>query len=311
VFSKATTPPDPATGSVVSHDLGTQTAIQGSSAAEQQVITAKLARETAVDQLKRATRVVRYRRLRLLAGRRGMPGWACGLMTGSAAAIVSTIILIMACGAGLPLIFLGLLLAYAAVGGSVLWFFRDFSGEYDGNRVLVRTEQVRLAEEYRLAVIEVLKEKTAVENKAKQILHSIQERLQSDAHKRQLETERLLSIDPGRLYPDEFERHVAEIFKHLGFSVEVTGHSRDQGVDVLACKGPMRFAIQAKRYLGPVGNAAIQEVYAGMAYHKCHRCAVVTNSDFTSSALALAQSTGCLLIGADKIGPLIRGEIAF
>jgi restriction system protein len=85
----------------------------------------------------------------------------------------------------------------------------------------------------------------------------------------------------------------------------------DQGVDVLAKKDSLRLAIQAKRYIGAVSNAAIQQVFAGMAHYKCHRCLVVTSGEFTSGAIALAQSTGCLLIGTDRIAALIRGEIAF
>lgn len=119
----------------------------------------------------------------------------------------------------------------------------------------------------------------------------------------------MLAIDPGRLYPDEFEKYVGEVFRHLGYEIDQTGKSGDQGVDVIAQKGPLRIAIQVKRYIGSIGNEAVQQVYAGMAHHCCQQCIVVTTGSFTTSARALAASTGCELIDRDQIAVLIRGEL--
>jgi hypothetical protein len=295
----------------ISNSTGEQTPSGEVSIAEEQLIRAKAAHEVAIGRIKKVDQVILYRRVRLWAAQRGLASWVWALIAGSLAALVFTVILIIIFGAGLMLVFFGLLIAYAIFGGGVLWLLRDVEGEYPGNRIHTRTGQLALAHEERLAAIENARKKSEIEDKAKQALESIKQRLQSEAQKLQLEGNRLLSIDPGRLYPDEFERYVASIFTHLGFTVESVGQNGDQGVDVIACKGTLRLAIQAKRYLGAVGNAAVQEVYAGMAHHKCHRCIVATNSDFTSSAIALAQSTGCLLIGGDKIASLIRGEISF
>jgi restriction endonuclease Mrr len=123
-------------------------------------------------------------------------------------------------------------------------------------------------------------------------------------------TDQLLSIDPGRLYPDELERFAAQIFSHLGYNVQRTGQTGDQGVDVVAEKLGFRLAIQVKCYSNSVGNSAVQEVFAGMMHYGCNRCLVLTNNYFTSSAITLAQSTSCLLIDRDSIAGLIRGEFA-
>jgi HJR/Mrr/RecB family endonuclease len=80
---------------------------------------------------------------------------------------------------------------------------------------------------------------------------------------------------------------------------------------VLAEKPGRRIAIQAKRYDGGVGNAAVQQVFAGMAHHKCQRCVVVSTSHFSRGAVELAQSTGCVLVGRDEIPALVRGELGF
>ncbi len=277
--------------------------------AQHQLTVAKSAKAKAEDEVKAAGRIARYHRVRLWFAKLGMPAWVTGLVAGSVAAMVLAVILIFAFGTNLILISVGLMLGYGVCGGGVSWFLRSLNGENDENLIQVRVEQSRLAALKHLAAIAVVSDRETEVRNADQLFRSLQQVLNSDAYKRQVETDRLLSIDPGRLYPDEFEGFVADVFRHLGFTVEVTGQSGDQGVDAVACRGPLRVAIQAKRYIDAVGNAAVQQVYAGMAHHRCHRCVVVASSGFTSGAISLAQSTGCLLIGSDKIGALIRGEV--
>lgn len=94
----------------------------------------------------------------------------------------------------------------------------------------------------------------------------------------------------------EFEYFCAELLKKDGFSdVSVTKGSGDQGVDILAMKGGVKYAIQCKNYSSPLGNTPVQEVSAGKLFYNCHVGVVMTNSTFTSGAKALAQATGVLL----------------
>lgn len=60
----------------------------------------------------------------------------------------------------------------------------------------------------------------------------------------------------------EFEEFVAALFSGPGRTVEKTMASGDQGGDVVVRQGAQREVVQAKRYLGAVSNAAIQEVVA-------------------------------------------------
>ena len=233
-------------------------------------------------------RTAKFHKARLWPSHRGIPTLVLGLIGGSVVAIALSMILIFVFGAGLGLICVGLLVSYAVCGCGIAWFFRPLNGENSENVLEVRTEQVRLANERRRVAMQVVKNKTASAEKADQLLQSIRQIQQSEVYRRKREIERLLSIDPGRLYPDEFERFVGEVFAFLGFTITLTGRSGDQGVDVIACKGPLRLAIQCKRYIGAVGNSSVQEVYAGMAHHKCHRCLVITNSAFTQGAIGLA-----------------------
>ena len=121
--------------------------------------------------------------------------------------------------------------------------------------------------------------------------------------------QRLYSRPWRALRASEFESYLAEVLTSHGYDVQETGQSGDQGVDLIAAKQGWRIAIQAKGYSGSVGNAAVQEAYAGMAHYGCHCCAVVTNSYYTSGAVSLAQSTRCLLIHEDNFKDFVFGRI--
>lgn len=110
----------------------------------------------------------------------------------------------------------------------------------------------------------------------------------------------LLTIDLMKGH--DFEYWTADMLRNLDFhNVEVTRGSGDQGVDVLAEKDGIKYAIQCKRYSSNLGNTPIQEVYAGKAIYHCQIAAVITNQYFTESARELAVATGTLLWDRDFI----------
>lgn len=93
-----------------------------------------------------------------------------------------------------------------------------------------------------------------------------------------------------------FEHFCANLLGKKGFSeIRVTPGSGDQGVDILAVKDGICYAIQCKNYSAPLGNTPVQEVNAGKIFYNCHVGVVMTNSTFTSGAKALAKATGVLL----------------
>ncbi|MCI8946532.1 MAG: restriction endonuclease [Lachnospiraceae bacterium] len=94
----------------------------------------------------------------------------------------------------------------------------------------------------------------------------------------------------------EFERYCAELLEGNGFQeVEVTKGSGDYGVDILAEKDGITYAIQCKRYTGPVGVAAVQQAYAGRDYYDRMVGAVLTNQYFTAPAVEAARKLKILL----------------
>jgi restriction system protein len=62
-----------------------------------------------------------------------------------------------------------------------------------------------------------------------------------------------------------------------------------------------------KRYLDGVGNSAVQEVVAGLSFHRCSRGVVITTGRFTASARALAAANHVELIdGAMYVSQVAR-----
>ncbi len=94
----------------------------------------------------------------------------------------------------------------------------------------------------------------------------------------------------------DFEYYCAELLRQQGFlEVEVTRGSGDYGIDILAEKDGVTYAIQCKRYTAPVGVKAIQEAYAGRDYYDRMVGAVLTNQYFTQPAVEAAKKLKILL----------------
>ena len=93
-----------------------------------------------------------------------------------------------------------------------------------------------------------------------------------------------------------FEHFTCDILVANGFEhAESTKASWDFGIDVLATKDNVTYAIQCKRYSSLVGIEAVQQAYAGRAYYECHVAVVFTNQYFTRSARKLADKIGVVL----------------
>lgn len=103
-----------------------------------------------------------------------------------------------------------------------------------------------------------------------------------------------------------FEELACEILVANGFDLaENTPATGDFGVDILATKEGMTYAIQCKRYHEPIGIEAVQQVYAGRAYYECHVAVVLTNQTFTSHAQKLADKLGVVLWDRETLRELL------
>lgn len=148
---------------------------------------------------------------------------------------------------------------------------------------------------------------TQMRLQAKQVVSEIEAARESQEHRCQ----RLFQQRWKEMRGEQFEGYLAEVFVVLGYEVEQTGKSGDQGVDLIAHRKGRRIAIQAKGYVDSVGNAAVQQAFTGKSVYGCHACAVVTNSRFTASAIAAAQATKCALVHEDNFEDFVFGRVSF
>lgn len=104
-----------------------------------------------------------------------------------------------------------------------------------------------------------------------------------------------------------FEYWCASLLKKNGFSsADVTPGSGDHGVDIIAVKDGIHYAIQCKCYSHDLGNSPVQEVYAGKEMYRCQVGVVMTNRYFTPGAKQLAEQTRVLLWDRDKLKDFIE-----
>lgn len=107
---------------------------------------------------------------------------------------------------------------------------------------------------------------------------------------------RIRSLIVDEMEGHEFEYYCADLLKEKGFlEVEVTSGSRDYGVDILAEKDGVTYAIQCKCYSAPVGVPAVQEAYAGRDYYDRMVGVVLTNQYFTAPAVEVAKKLKIML----------------
>ena len=103
-----------------------------------------------------------------------------------------------------------------------------------------------------------------------------------------------------------FEYYCADLLRKNRFeNVEVTQGSGDHGIDILAEKDGITYAIQCKCYSSNIGNAAVQQAHTGkILYHK-DIAVVLTNQHFTAQAKEEASALGVKLWDREYLTNLI------
>lgn len=156
---------------------------------------------------------------------------------------------------------------------------KGFYGSFENNSEKLRKEVEKIEKEIELKIFE--------------------KRLLGESEQIQL-----AKIDNSTGY--EFEDFLKTLFSKMGYQVEQTKLSGDQGADLVAVKFGERSVIQAKRFSGNVGNKAVQEVLAAISLYKAQKGIVITNSYFTSAAIELADANDIELIDRNTLEELIN-----
>ena len=105
----------------------------------------------------------------------------------------------------------------------------------------------------------------------------------------------------------DFEYYCADLLSKNGFSnVMVTQGSGDHGIDIIAEKAEITYAIQCKCYSSSIGNDAVQQAHSGKSLYHKDIAVVLTNQYFTPQAKEEATALGVKLWDRDKLNDLIK-----
>nr|DAE06793.1 MAG TPA: Restriction endonuclease [Siphoviridae sp. ctXBp18] len=116
----------------------------------------------------------------------------------------------------------------------------------------------------------------------------------------------MMKIDSLSTSGTFFENAFCWVLHDNGFiNISTTPATNDYGIDILAEKDGISYAIQCKCYSSPVGNKAVQEAYTGKDYYKKMIAVVATNNTFTRSAIDTARATQVLLWDRQKVMEMI------
>jgi len=174
-------------------------------------------------------------------------------------------------------------LAPLLLAGGVWWLLRR-------EREQERERQRRVKEEERRRIEEV-KRRLAEEEKRQRI----------EAEKRyfaRIKTLEQLNAMSSR----EFERFVARLFEKMGYTINITAASADEGVDIFLERGDRRAIVQCKKYKGTVGQPIVRDFYGTMVHSRVEQGYIITTGTFSLPAKQWAKGKQIHLVdGAELI----------
>ncbi len=98
-----------------------------------------------------------------------------------------------------------------------------------------------------------------------------------------------------------FEQAVANLFRNIGFTAEVSNQGGDGGVDIILKKANRRIAVQCKRYNSAVGPHIIRDLWGTMHYLGFDEGCIVTTTGFTKGVTSFAEDKNIFLIDLNDI----------
>ncbi len=98
-----------------------------------------------------------------------------------------------------------------------------------------------------------------------------------------------------------FEQAVANLFRNIGFTAEVSNRGGDGGVDIILQKAGRRIAVQCKRYKSAVGPHVIRDLWGTMNYLNFNEGCIVTTTGFTKGVTEFANDKHIFLIDLKDI----------
>ena len=111
-----------------------------------------------------------------------------------------------------------------------------------------------------------------------------------------------------KMYPAEFEKLVCDLFRQMGYEVEPTPYSGDNGIDGFLKKGSESSVLQCKRVKGSVGEPILRDLYGTMHATGASEGVVVTTGRVSAKARIWAGNKPIRIIELTELVALIRAH---
>ncbi len=128
------------------------------------------------------------------------------------------------------------------------------------------------------------------------------ERQRSQARRADLKLAQLASLTS-----EGFEEFVAELFEALGYDVERTGGTGDEGIDLRVSRAGLRGIVQCKYHSrGVVGSPELQKFLGSVHHAQGHKGFFVTTRTFSLAAEKFAAEHPIELIDGPRLVELVQ-----
>lgn len=104
----------------------------------------------------------------------------------------------------------------------------------------------------------------------------------------------------------EFEWELATLYRHLGYDVESTPTSGDQGIDLILRKNGKTTIVQCKSHKSPVGPAVARELLGSMVAFGADHAILACTGGFTRGVKDFVEGKPMTLISAKELASMGR-----
>ncbi len=104
-----------------------------------------------------------------------------------------------------------------------------------------------------------------------------------------------------------FEQELATLYQNLGYQVQSTARSGDQGIDLILTKGSKSTIVQCKGQKNRATPAMVRELVGSRVDYGADRAVLACTAGFTQGAISFAKRNQISLISATEIVRMAEG----
>ncbi|MBN2182729.1 MAG: restriction endonuclease [Sedimentisphaerales bacterium] len=99
----------------------------------------------------------------------------------------------------------------------------------------------------------------------------------------------------------KLEKAIAELYNKIGYSVQMTKASGDEGIDLILSKKDETIVVQCKGHEKPIGVGVVRDLYGSMMHYGANKAILVCPAGFTKGVVQFMTNKPIQLISADDL----------